>query len=327
MASGVAITGLTDISKYADLSINGTTYTSGLITKDIVLTPIWQGPGEPDFETASQQKIYAPNYPLTINSKGQIVSLIPPPQPEPPGPPLNLTGSARNQSIILDWDEPEKDGGDPIVDYIIEFSDDSGATWTKFEEFGTDGIAIKSAITSRTIRGLNNNVAYIFRIYAVNGIGIGPVSEDSSPITPINNGPTVPRNLAVTGQDDGETRPSINVVLTWNDPLSKGLNASTVTYSVDYLIDIPSIVSINNASWTPVTSSNISEKTITIQNIDQSKYVYFRVIAHNNLGHQSDPAIYRSIGTGDDPRVVGPSTPTIPNQYDFGTIICSGVCL
>jgi hypothetical protein len=133
--------------------------------------------------------------------------------------------------------------------------------------------------------------------------------------------------LAVTGQDDGETRPSINVVLTWNDPLSKGLNASTVTYSVDYLIDIPSIVSINNASWTPVTSSNISGKTITIQNIDQSKYVYFRVIAHNNLGHQSDPAIYRSIGTGDDPRVVGPSTPTIPNQYDFGTIICSGVCL
>ena len=228
--------------------------------------------------------------------------------------------------MILDWDEPETDGGDPIVDYIIEYSSNSGTTWATFEEFGQDGLKIKSSITSKTIRSLNNNVAYIFRVSAVNGIGIGPVSEDSSPITPINNGPTAPRNLLVTGQSEGDTRPSINPVLTWNEPLSKGLNASTVTYSVDYLIDDISIVSINNAAWTPVTSSNISERTITIQNINQEKYVYFRVIAHNNLGHQSDPAIYRSIGTGTDPRLIVPVSPTVPNQYDFGTIVCSGIC-
>ncbi|NDD98578.1 MAG: fibronectin type III domain-containing protein [Actinobacteria bacterium] len=50
--------------------------------------------------------------------------------PVAPGAPVNVVASARPAQVDLDWDAPESDGGEPITDYVIEYSTDSGSSWT-----------------------------------------------------------------------------------------------------------------------------------------------------------------------------------------------------
>ena len=95
--------------------------------------------------------------------------------PVAPGAPLNVVASARPGQVDLDWDGPESDGGDPITDYVIDYSTDAGATWTTY----SDGV---STSTLAALRGLVAGTTHIFRIKAINARGIGPASVPSNAI-------------------------------------------------------------------------------------------------------------------------------------------------
>lgn len=321
--TGVSITGSLDLAKYADLTINGTTYTSGLIAEDIVLGPVWAGPLPVDYQLAQTQKVYAVNYPLTINNKGQIVSLIPPPQPEIPGPVAGIIAEPRNKSVLLDWDPPENDGGSSIINYIVEYSADNGTNWVEVENLDDSGNIVLDTNSTKNIISLINGVSYIFRIYAVNTVGKGIVSAETQPVTPISNSPTVPRQLSISGQSDGSPRPSINPTLQWIAPESAG-NSPLDHYEVSYWID-DGITSTSKASF--IGTDQTSSLSYTFQNIAVTGYVYFKVIAYNTNNIASNPVLYRSIGTDTDPRTTDSSAPNATNPYDFGLIECSGTCL
>lgn len=331
-STGVLVSGQNDLSTYADLSINGITYTSGLITTDIVLGPVTTSPVT--YEQSLTQKIYAPNYPLTINSLGQIVSLIPPPNPTVPDPPVNLTVSARNQGVLLNWDAPVNDGGKTITAYIVEYSSDIGLTWVYFDQLDGNGLPLnKDPNTIRTIDGLVNGNSYIFRVYAINSIGVGLASDASPSATPAVLSPTAPRNLAITGQDSdtsnpnqsaiGSYRPNENVQLTWDVPTSAGQGATIYQYIIEYAQD-DGITSISNVSWS--SAGDVTGTSTTINGINLAPTYYFRVSARNSNNIIGNSIVFRSIGTDGDPRGNDTETPTQNNQFDFGTIVFTGSC-
>ena len=94
------------------------------------------------------------------------------------GTPTGVTATAGNATATVTWTAPTSNGGAAVSDYVIEYSNDSGATWTTFAHTA-------STATTATITGLVNGKAYTFRIKAVNSVGNSAVSTVSSAVTPI----------------------------------------------------------------------------------------------------------------------------------------------
>ncbi|MFM8416800.1 MAG: fibronectin type III domain-containing protein, partial [Actinomycetota bacterium] len=78
-----------------------------------------------------------------------------------------------------------------ITDYIIEFSNDSGSSWTVFAD-GT------STATSAIVTGLTNGITHTFRVSATNAVGTGAVSSSVTAVPWQVNVPSAPRDLAIT---------------------------------------------------------------------------------------------------------------------------------
>jgi hypothetical protein len=94
-----------------------------------------------------------------------------------PPAPTSLTATAGNAQVALSWTAPTVLSVTPITDYVVQFSSNSGSTWTTFSD-GT------STTASATVTGLTNGTAYVFRVAAVNGVGQGAYSTASSSVTP-----------------------------------------------------------------------------------------------------------------------------------------------
>ena len=72
-------------------------------------------------------------------------------------------------SVDLTWVAPVDDGGQAVSDYKVEYSINSGSTWTLFD----DGV---STITSAAVTGLTKGTLYQFRVSAKNANGFGTIS-------------------------------------------------------------------------------------------------------------------------------------------------------
>jgi hypothetical protein len=94
-----------------------------------------------------------------------------------PPAPTSLTATAGNAQATLSWSAPSVIAQAPITDYVVQFSSDSGSTWTTFAD-------ATSTATSATVTGLTNGTAYVFRAAAVNAVGTGAYTSASSSVTP-----------------------------------------------------------------------------------------------------------------------------------------------
>lgn len=94
-----------------------------------------------------------------------------------PSAPTNLSGTAGNSQVSLTWTAPSVLTQTPITDYVVQYSSDNGLTWNTFND-GT------SSSTGATVTGLTNGTSYKFRVAAVNTIGQGSWSSESSSIVP-----------------------------------------------------------------------------------------------------------------------------------------------
>ena len=97
-----------------------------------------------------------------------------------PGAPTGVSGSAGVAQVSLTWTAPSANGGYSITDYVIQYSSNSGSTWTTFNG------RTASATASQVVTGLTNGTAYVFRVAAKTALGTGAYSTQSASVTPVN---------------------------------------------------------------------------------------------------------------------------------------------
>lgn len=282
----------------ADLSVNGYTYTSGLITDHIFLSGI-------------HESTYIPGAALTVDVYGKIISINPDVPPGPPGPPRSLIATAGNGSVDLAWLAPVDNGNSTIVDYLIEYSNNNGVTWTEV----SDTI---SRNTYQQVTGLVNDANYIFRVAAVNGIGKGQWSLPSNLVTPSSNFPGPVRDLTLTRQTIGDPGNEVDrITVSWIPPTSGG-NSPITRYIIRYKPSTEdAYVEIN------VATDTISNGVFTheINGISPEPQYTVQVLARNNYG-DGVPVTQTIDGTDAPPE----DPPPPPDQYDFGLLTFNGTC-
>jgi predicted phage tail protein len=172
--------------------------------------------------------------------------------------------------VFLKWGAPEVTGGSPVTDYRIEFSTDSGKTWRTVN----DGV---STATSTTVTGLTAGVSHIFRVSAVNAIGVG-FPKQAFPVTPL--GLQVPLGQIAPTATAGNGK----VTLVWAPPADNG--GSPVTdYRIEYKTTAATTWTTFNDGTSPLTGAQVTGLT------NGTAYV-FRVRPVNavGVGPESSPS-------------------------------------
>jgi predicted phage tail protein len=161
----------------------------------------------------------------------------------------------------LQWNAPDRNGGDAVADYWIEYTDSTGEVWTRFN----DGIATTN---STTVTGLRNGVAYRFRVAAVNNAGSSPYSDPTDAVIP-RGAPSMPTN--VNGKPENR-----QAIITWNAPDSDG-GTPIIDYVVQFRIEA-------NSQWTTFSDGVSNATSATITGLTNGVGYEFRVAATNSLG-------------------------------------------
>jgi titin len=134
--------------------------------------------------------------------------------------PTNIIGTASGDAqITVRWTVPSDPGGAPITDYIIQYSSNSGSTWTTF----SDTVSSSSQVN---VTGLVAGTDYIFRVAAVNAVGTGNYSTASATVRAIG-APQPPTSVTVTGGNN-------SVLARWVAPTNDGGTPIT-GYAIQYM--------------------------------------------------------------------------------------------
>ncbi len=179
-----------------------------------------------------------------------------------PDAPTGLVGLVGDGEVLLGWTAPADDGGNAVVDYVVEYSTGDGTGWVTI----VDGA---SAATTLAWAGVSNGVDYAFRVSAANAAGTGPWSEASVTLTPFGV-PAAPSSVVASGGD-------ASAVLGWSAPAFDG--GSPVTgYRVEYSTDA-------GANWTVVIDDTASVDTsLVVDGLTNGVGYLFRVAAINAAG-------------------------------------------
>ena len=136
-----------------------------------------------------------------------------------PGAPGTPSGTPGNHQVALSWTAPTPNGGTAITDYLVaQFSAEGRLQRT---------IDTGSASSSPVVTGLANGFGYRFAVTAVNQMGGGPPSAQSSPTTPATV-PDAPTSVSATNAGNGA------VFVSWTGPSNTGgtpINSYSITPS------------------------------------------------------------------------------------------------
>ncbi len=114
------------------------------------------------------------------------------------GPPVavaSLTAAPGDGQVVLTWQAPASNGGEPISGYEYRQSKDDGTNWQP------DWTAIKgsdSQTTGHTVDGLTNDTQYTFEVRAVNAVGTGAARAVTATPVPSNQPPTLQGSATAT---------------------------------------------------------------------------------------------------------------------------------
>ncbi len=181
------------------------------------------------------------------------------PNPVAPSVPTLLTAVGGVTQASLAWNAPTQSGGADVTDYVVEYSSNSGSTWTVF----ADGV---STSTAATVTGLVNGTTYQFRVKAVSS---GGTSEASSTATAIVGVPSAPTSLSATPL-------GLSVRLSWTAPTQNGGSAIT-DYVAQFSAD-------SGATWSTFSDSISTSTTTTVTGLTNGLTYQLRVSAVNSVG-------------------------------------------
>uniref|UniRef100_A0A3P8X459 Titin n=1 Tax=Cynoglossus semilaevis TaxID=244447 RepID=A0A3P8X459_CYNSE len=184
-----------------------------------------------------------------------------------PNPPTEVEVSTiTKDSMVVTWERPEKDGGNPIQGYIVEKRDKDGVRWTRCN---------KRTVTELRFRvtGLQENHSYEFQVAAENAAGVGSPSAPTiyyKALDPIFK-PGPPNNPKVI-----DTSRS-TVSLTWGKPIYDGGCEIQA-----YIVEACNTVSDEWILCTPPTG--IPDTKFTVTKLLEKHEYQFRVCAINKVG-------------------------------------------
>ena len=179
----------------------------------------------------------------------------------PASAPTSVVGVSGNGQVSLTWVTPTSLGGSPISDYVVQYSNNSGTSWTPFTH-------TVSTATSATVTGLTNGTSYLFRTAAVTGAGTGAFSAPSSSVMPVGGAGAVTGLAGTAGNGQ--------VALSWVAPLSNG--GSTITfYRVRYSVN-------SGATWTKFADVPSTATSVTVTGLINGTGYLFQVAAVNGAG-------------------------------------------
>jgi hypothetical protein len=100
----------------------------------------------------------------------------------PTSPTIGLSSSG-DTTFTINWTAPSDDGGSPIIGYKVEYSINSGTSWSTLVDAGL--------VLTYQWSNLPNGDTYIGRVLAYNSIGDGTVSSNSVGRVPTFAAPTI----------------------------------------------------------------------------------------------------------------------------------------
>uniref|UniRef100_H2YFD5 Titin n=1 Tax=Ciona savignyi TaxID=51511 RepID=H2YFD5_CIOSA len=186
-----------------------------------------------------------------------------------PGAPASCTVSyACKDSIVVNWQEPVKDGGSQITGYHLEVKDRNSILWKK-----ANRVVIRS--THFRVLGLQEGLEYEYRVSAENAAGIGKPSRPSEAAfarDPVD----IPREVEVVDI----TRATC--LVRWKKPEYDG-GQKIVGYNVEKR-DLPI------GRWTKASFNIIPDNEYLVTGLNGGAEYEFRVLAKNAAGILSKPS-------------------------------------
>jgi uncharacterized repeat protein (TIGR02543 family) len=185
-----------------------------------------------------------------------------------PDAPTSVTASgATATSLNVSWTAPADPGTSAISDYTIQYSSNSGSSWSTFSHTA-------SSSTSATVTGLTRTTSYIFKVAAVTTVGTGSYSTTSTAVSTAAAVPGAPTGLAATSNADAQS------VVSWTAPSDNG-GAAITSYKVEYSSDGTNF----NTATTAATGTSY-----TVTGLTNGTTYTFRVSAINSAGTGSASA-------------------------------------
>ena len=176
----------------------------------------------------------------------------------------NFRADAGNAQVTLRWDNPEDSS---ITRYQYRQRVTSESAW---EPDWTDIPGSGASTTSYTVGDLVNWTPYTFQIRAVRGNE--PTATSAATATP-EGPPSVPRNLAARGQDEG-------ITAWWQTPPAGDEQAPVTSYKIRYRQ-----VGMGTSPWQNLTRANDDRSTTQeINNLTNRQHYEVQVAAMNRLG-------------------------------------------
>uniref|UniRef100_A0A8C2KNW1 Myomesin-1 n=1 Tax=Cyprinus carpio TaxID=7962 RepID=A0A8C2KNW1_CYPCA len=228
-----------------------------------------------------------------------------------PGAPLDVQSLDANKDyVIVTWKQPAVDGGSPILGYFVDRCEVGMTHW-----FQCNDTPVKFA--RFPVTGLVEGRSYVFRVRAVNKVGMSHPSRVSEPVAAMDpadrtrKGTTrttkqIHKNKTKTKQAVKYTVATKNyVVLSWKPPGDKGHEG--VMYYVEKCVS-------GTDSWQRVnTEIPVKSPRFALFDLAEGKSYRFRVRCCNSagVGEPSEPTEATTVGDKlDIPSAPGRVVPT-----------------
>ena len=144
----------------------------------------------------------------------------------PSSPTALVVSDSYTTFIVLNWTTPGDPGGRPVSGYVVEMATTVSGTTSAFSNFVADTGNTK---TELLCSGLIASTTYVFRVAAINIMGIGSYSSSISIQTDVPSAPKPPVNIQIDsyylGSSDNKYNYTVNV--TWDTPLYTGGDSIT----------------------------------------------------------------------------------------------------
>ena len=196
----------------------------------------------------------------TSARSAQVTPVAPVVTTVPAAPTIGVS-TAGNASVTVRWTAPVNTGGSAITGYTVR-------RYVGTSTVATAPITVGN-VTSTVITGLTNGTSYRFDVAAINAVGTGAFSGQSTAVTPTAGTPadTVAPTIAARVPASGARAVSqtANLTVTFSEPVT-GVSATTLTLRQGATA-VPAVVTYDAATRTATLNPNatlLADRTFTV---------------------------------------------------------------